>query len=66
MLCSSCSTLLFNYNKHNCVKCNKIIEKNMFILCDDCSFQDQTCSVCLKKTNGHLSKKNRGCRCQSK
>lgn len=68
MICSSCSTLSILHTKRNCFRCQTLMYKNLYIICDDCALKDQICNICLKKMTPINIIKNRsgGCRCGSK
>lgn len=64
MLCNNCSKLAFNKASRKCVKCNSLINNNIYALCDNCSSTDKMCSVCLKRLNNPVTTKyfKGGCR----
>lgn len=66
MLCTNCVTLSFLYTKKNCIRCQNEVVTNLAVLCESCSNTEKLCSVCLKKTNNVLNKKQGGCGCSKR
>lgn len=68
MLCQSCLKLSFQYIDKKCVRCKGEVLVNLAILCENCSSQDKSCAVCLKKVDPSAKKvlSSGGCRCGSK
>lgn len=63
MFCSNCSKLTMLMTHKNCMRCQGQVYNNLSVLCDQCSSNEQMCSICLKKMqNSTVSKyKNSGC-----
>lgn len=60
MLCIQCTKLAILPNKRICVRCQKEILNNLSCICDNCSIDQNICSICLKKImfSGSPNKKN--------
>lgn len=50
MLCINCSKLAYNLEiKRICIRCLGSINENLSCICENCSKEQNICSVCLKK-----------------
>jgi hypothetical protein len=67
MLCSNCVKLAILSTNKKCVRCQGIVYTNLNVLCEQCSTNEKTCSICLKKIVSQAERmKGRGCGCGSK
>lgn len=65
MICSTCSKLAILHGKRKCNRCQSDVFVNLAILCEICSFNDKSCSICLKKIQNAITS-SAGCGCGKK
>lgn len=65
MMCPSCTKLAFIYLNKQCLRCQGVVNINIAVICENCSFNDKICTICLKKIQ-NSTQSNRGCGCGKK
>lgn len=58
MICSECSKMAILNSKKICIRCGGVIMNNLSCICEQCSKENNICSICLKKTNINNSLNN--------
>ena len=51
MLCSNCKKLAVTPKQRHCLQCSKDTYYKQYVICEECSKENNKCIICLKSIN---------------
>ena len=51
MLCLNCKKLAIISKERYCLQCSKDTHYKQYVICEDCSTENNKCAICLKSIN---------------